>query len=307
VTPLDGHVPVLEVGGTHVTAALVSLAGSMPVVVERHRAELAADAVADEITNELAGAAGRLRVHDSRAWGIAIPGPFDYSAGVGRFAEVGKFDSLNGFDLGGALRRAMIPSPRKVVFVNDADAFGLGACTGGQAREHDRVVCITLGTGVGSAFIATGTPIHHGPTVPPGGSAHLLTWQGRPLEHTVSRRAIRARYRELGGGDLDVDEIAQAARAGEASAKHVLDVAMRALGETLAPWIESFEATIVVVGGSITRSWDLLEPPFRQGVTTARPNLGIAVEVAALPEDAPLIGTAAFVIAESREQVPRGR
>ncbi|WP_309617175.1 ROK family protein [Salinibacterium sp.] len=293
----DGLVPVLEVGGTHVTAALVSLFGGTPIVLDHFRFELRSSGPADDIIGQLASAASRLEVKDSRAWGIAIPGPFDYAAGIGRFEEVGKFESLNGFDLRAALIATIHATPRSVSFVNDADAFGLGESAGGAARHYDRAVCLTLGTGVGSAFIASGVPINDGPTVPRDGSAHVLEWNARPLEEAVSRRAIRARYAELTDEDLDVHDIAQRARLGDEAAAVVLNDAMRALGFAIAPWIDSFAAEILVVGGSISKSWDILERPLRVGITSARPRLAqLALAPAALPNDAPLIGAALSIL-----------
>ncbi|MET7665045.1 hypothetical protein ABZT45_30325 [Streptomyces sp. NPDC005356] len=49
-------------------------------------------------------------------------------------------------------------------------------------------------------------------------------------------------------------------------ARVVLDHAFRALGETLAPWIDRFKATALVGGGSIAASWDLIEVPLRIGL-----------------------------------------
>ena len=89
---------------------------------------------------------------------------------------------------------ALRPSPSAVRFLNDADAFGVGEYAVGAARGHDRAVCITLGTGVGSAFLDRGRPVNSGPTVPPDGSIHLVVHDGRPIEETVSRRAIRTAY-----------------------------------------------------------------------------------------------------------------
>jgi glucokinase len=259
----------------------------------RFRADLRADAPASTIVAELAAAATRLGVPDPCDWGVAIPGPFDYRSGVGRFEAVGKFEHLAGFDLGAALRNAILPRPTAVTFVNDADAFGIGESVAGAAQGHERSVCLTLGTGVGSAFVSGGLPVHAGSSVPPYGSAHLLTWNAAPLEATVSRRAIRARFRELGGEPLDVREIAELARSGERRALAVFEESMGALGGAIAPWIESFGATVVVVGGSIARSWDVIGPPLSAGVGKALPRVsGVPLVSASLPEDAPLIGAA---------------
>ena len=42
--------------------------------------------------------------------------------------------------------------------------------------------------------------------------------------------------------------------------------AFRVLGAALVPWLARFEATALVVGGSIAASWDLIEGPLRAGL-----------------------------------------
>jgi glucokinase len=71
---------------------------------------------------------------------------------------------------------------------------GLGEWVAGAARGYARVVAITLGTGVGSAFLDAGTVVSSGPTVPPNGDVYRLFINGCPLEQAVSNRAIVASY-----------------------------------------------------------------------------------------------------------------
>lgn len=119
---------------------------------------------------------------------MALPGPFDYESGLALFRDVGKFDALYGVNVRTELSRRMRPAPGALRFLNDADAFGIGEFVAGATAGHERAVCVTLGSGVGSAFLDHGEPVNDGPDVPPDGSAHLLSYEGRPLEETVSRR-----------------------------------------------------------------------------------------------------------------------
>ena len=209
---------------------------------------------------------------------------------------MGKFDSLNGVNLRARLTRAVDPNAR-VVFVNDAEAFGMGEWIAGAAAGHDRAVALTLGTGVGSVFIDGGEVIRDRQDVPPDGSAHLLQIDGHPLEATVSRRAILTRYTELSGdAHLEDDVLGIARRAVEdETARLVFDDAYRALGEALAPWLARFRATILVLGGSIAGSWNLVAPPLAVGVRTTEPDLAhtLSIVPAALGADAALLGAAA--------------
>lgn len=288
-------IPVLDIGGTHVTAALVDPATSRPLPSSVLRRPLGSDAAADGILDAIALAALELPAEHRLRWGVAMPGPFDYDTGMGRFAGIGKFESLSGVDVGAGLRRRLAHRAERLCFLNDADAFAIGEFHAGAAAGHERVVCLTLGTGVGSSFLRGGLPVHDGTRVPPGGHVYRLTVHGRPLEDLVSRRAIRAHYARLESvadeALPDVHEIAALAGEGNSAALQAFRYAFDTLGQALAPWIDRFEATAVVIGGSMAQSWDLIHPALdaglaRTGGTTAR------VLPARQPAHAPLIGAA---------------
>lgn len=301
-TPSGQAVPVLEIGGTHVTAALVRIGGGPARVTGTHREPLDGDGPADAITRTLLRAGRTLDAPPAR-WGVALPGPFDYARGIARYHGVGKFDALDGLDLG-ALLRSGLPGCTGIAFTNDAEAFARGEWAEGSGRGHSRVAALTLGTGVGSAFLSDGAAVTSGPTVPPQGRADLLSHSGRPLEDTVSRRALIAAYERTSGRRLDVREIAQAARNGDATAARVLADAFGALGRTLAPWLRRFRAGALIVGGSMTGSWDLIGPPLAAGLAAGGPGVPAPV-LAQRPEEAGLIGAARCAAADHATG-PRG-
>ncbi len=292
-------IPVLEIGGTHVTAALVS--PRTAAVAARVRRPLDAQARAGDILGAVLRCARTLPAAPAGArWGVAVPGPFDYAKGVALFAGVGKFETLYGVDVRAALLDGLPGDPADVAFRNDAHAFLAGEWTAGAARGHTRAVGITLGTGVGSAFLADGAPRTSGPGVPPEGRIDLARIDGRPLEDVVSRRAILTRY--AAGADVDVREVAARARAGEEPARRVLDAAFGALGAELGPRLAAFRATALVVGGSMAESWDLVAPPLTAALAAGGwppaggPSPGARrLARAVLGEDAGLVGAAAAV------------
>jgi glucokinase len=251
-------VPVLEVGGTHVSAALVDPAGwtVRGAVVRR---EVDSSAAAERILAHWADSAHDLDIGPDAVWAVAMPDPFDYERGVGDFRGVAKYGALAGIDVRAELLARLPHGPRQVVFCNDADAFTLGEAVSGAARDARRCVGITLGTGVGSGWVAERrivTPRH-----PPGGRIHLVRIDGAGLEETMSRRALRAAYAAAAGDPAaDVRDIADRARAGDRTAVTVLQRPVRALGSLVAARAREFGADVVVFGGSMTGSWDLLEP-----------------------------------------------
>lgn len=261
---MSSLVRVLEVGGTHVTAATVDVGAQQ--VRDRSRHVLDSAGTAASILAGLRSAALTLADPEPTRWAIAIPDPFDYERGIGLFRDVGKFDALYGVDVGHALSGSITPRPRSITFIHDTEAFLVGEWLRGAARGATRCAAVTLGTGVGSAFLAGATTVRCGPGLPPDGRIHRVSVDGAPLEERVSRRAIRAHYAAATGDDLDVHEIADRARRGDACAGEVLHRAFEALGRALAPVLRGFAPDVLVVGGSIAGSWDLLLPPLTAGL-----------------------------------------
>jgi predicted NBD/HSP70 family sugar kinase len=291
----SGQVGVLAVGGTHVTSARASRQDASLVLADISVRRLDSGAGAEELLGELAGAMAEVNAAPGTPWGIAMPGPFDYQRGVGLFEGVGKFEALFGVDVGAGLRARLADPAAAMAFVNDADAFAIGEWSHGVAAGAARCAGITLGTGVGSAFLDHGSPVTDGPDVPPHGRAHYLKIGTRDLEDVVSRRAILARYRsraDRDSADLDVREVFDRARRGDDWAARVLADAFLALGVALAPWLTRFEASVVAFGGAMTGSWDLIRPPIEQGLATAGAAEGIALLLSADTERSALLGAA---------------
>jgi glucokinase len=289
--------PALEVGGTHVTAALVDLQAGAVLTGFVERASLDPSGGAEEVLDAITGCGRRLPVVAGQPWGVAIPGPFDYEHGIGLFADVAKFEALYGVDVGAALAAGLPGPPGPIVFLNDADAFLWGEWLFGVAAGHDRCVAITLGTGIGSAFVADGRLRHSGPGVPPEGRVDLLQISGVPLEEVVSARAIERAYQQRTGVTPGGAEfVARHARAGDEVAADILRAAFGQLGTALRPWLEEFGASALIVGGSMTRSWDLIGPALMRGLQGdgAVPLRGLVASVAAHPEHAALLGAAAY-------------
>lgn len=285
---MTDSIPVLDIGGTHVTAASADPM-SWQLIGHPVRLTLDAHGAADEILATMVRAAARLDAREGAAWGVAMPSPFDYERGIGLFEGVDKFESLHGVDVRAALN-AGVPRPGRIRFLNDADAFALGEYA---AIGHGRLVGLTLGTGVGSGWIVDGQVVADGPGVPPEGRAHLLRIDGVELEDRMSRRAIRRAYRAATESDADVLEICDGARSGDQICIDVLRSALHALGAAIGPAATAFMADVIVVGGSMAGSWDLLEPWFREGTSDPLP----PIRRSSLGEHAPLIGAARFVAA----------
>lgn len=283
-------VAAMDIGGTHATAAVIDPT-TWRAADTAVRVPLDSNGSAAEIIDHFAGAAAAVQAAPDTWWGVSIPDPFDYRRGIAHYEGVGKFDQLRGMDLRSALLTAMPVRPAGIAFVNDADAFLLGEWLRGAATGTVRSAAVTLGTGVGSSFLADGVIVDSGRDVPPGGRAHRLRVGGQPLEQLMSRRAIRHGYAALSGDTAaDVEEICQRAREGDTAASAALSPPLRTLGSALDPWLARFGAQVLVVGGSMAASWDVLQPAFLDGL--ANSTVPLVIRVAADADGAPLLGAA---------------
>jgi glucokinase len=68
---------------------------------------------------------------------------------------------------------------------------------------------------------------------------------------------------------VDVDTIAHRAADGDTVAQSVFDRAIGALGDALRPWLIRFGADVLVVGGGMATSWEIIEAPLRESLLHA--------------------------------------
>lgn len=282
-----------DIGGHHIAAALVD--GATGLIVEgsyRHRAtdrKGSAEALLAEwaaVIDELDALAG-----DGVAGvGVAMPGPFDYAAGVARFEGNDKFEGLNGVNVGDALRERT-RRRHDVRFLNDATAFAVGCCRMGDAPRQGRAVALTLGTGFGAAFVEDGVPVIAGEGVPPDGCLWHLPFRTGIADDYVSARWILDQARAVPGLAADsVAGLASLARRDPAAAA-VFEAYGENLGAIAAPWLVSFGADGVVLGGRIAGAFDLFGPSLKQVLDSA--GASVAIRTHQTTEDAAIVGAAA--------------
>jgi glucokinase len=275
----------VDIGGHHVAAAAIAPeAPDMLVSGSYHHVACAPDDDRAALIASWAGAidnvTDRIGPDRVRGIGIAMPGPFDYAAGIGYFRGNAKFAALYGVDVAQALAETL-RHPRPIRFLNDATAFAVGA-----APARGNVVGVTLGTGLGSAFLREGIPVIAGDDVPPHGSLWHLPFQDGIADDHVSARWLTARIRERLDGIPTVIAAADAARASDAQAAAIFADYGSNLGTILSPWVDRFDAGTVMLGGRICGAFDLFGPALRQHL----PATHIAVH--ADTEDAAIIGAA---------------
>jgi glucokinase len=293
MTNPSNHALVLDIGGSHVTAALVDLEKRQVDQASLVRRSVAQEAAAEILIGQWAGAALDAMTQTSTPSvthvGIAMPGPFEYVTGISRLTH--KFASLNGWNVGKALSQRwegthLADTP--VRFANDAALWALGEWWAGAARGTQRMIGVTLGTGLGSGFIDQGNIVNSGDQVPPSGEIWWVPYLNGITEDQVSGRALVRGYQALKGDELTPAQIANLASTGDPHAQSVFAGFGDHLAAVLQPWVQRFNPNCLVVGGNIARAWAL----FRVSLEAGLP--GLSCRVTEAYEISGLLGGAAL-------------
>ena len=205
-----------------------------------------------------------------------------------------------------------------VVLDNDANCFAFGEWWLGAGRRAERLVGVTLGTGIGGGIVLGGE-IYRGASDAAGEVGHMsVDYAGRLcacgsrgcVEAYASGCAIAARAREgiangadstlsaLAEGDagrITAEAVCEAAAAGDHYAIRLLDETARVLGVAIANLIHLFNPDLIVIGGGVAAVGERLFAPLRAEVERRAFRSATSVcpiVPAELPGTAGLIGAA---------------
>lgn len=280
----DRNVLVFDVGGSHVSAALCREGDYRlgPVVSAPHPDEATSEAFV-ELLHSL-GTKANPHAEPVLGAGVAMPGPFDYAAGISQMLH--KLPYLFGVDLRAAVSARFGWQPAQVRFLNDAAAYLLGEIGAGAARGFARAVAITLGTGIGCAFGVDGRVATEGHGVPPGGEIWNLPYKGKTVEDFLSTRAIQHGFHERTGKEASVSLIAACAADGDPDSRAVFEEFGHTLGRALRDLLTDFAPQVVVLGGGIARSAKLFVP----AALAETEGMAMELRITELDNRAPLAG-----------------
>lgn len=145
-----------DVGGTQIKTGLLDASGrpASPIRRADARAALPRQQLLDHMAACLLAAAQDAPPGSVQGVRLAMPGPFDYAAGICRIEGLGKYGALYNADLraelGSRLAPALGAAAADIRFQNDVAAFALGELRFGCARGTGRGLFVCIGTGCGS-------------------------------------------------------------------------------------------------------------------------------------------------------------
>jgi glucokinase-like ROK family protein len=326
-----GHVLVADLGATSIDVAVTTLDGRI-LAHSGEPADIAAgpevvlDRV-DELFEELQGPRRRL---PGLLWGVGIgvPGPVEFRTGRPISPSI-----MPGWDGYPARERFAERYGAPVWVDNDVNVLALGEWRSGVAAGHDNVVVVKIGTGIGAGVISDGR-LHRGAQGSAGDVGHIHVSDDRSVvcrcgntgcleafagggaiarDARAGARAGRS-PRLLAGldarGTLTAEDVARAASAGDSFAVELLQAAGERVGLMLASVVNFFNPSLVVIGGGVAQSGDVLlaairEVVYSRGLPLATRDL--QVQRSSLGSLAGVIGASMMVVDQlfSRESLAR--
>jgi len=282
-----GHLLVADLGATSIDVALTSLDGR----ILAHRDEPAEIEAGPEVglgrVEELFDQlVATTHAVPGRLWGIgiAVPGPVEFATGRPISPPI-----MPGWD-GYRIRERFAGRYGAPVWVdNDVNVLALGESRSGVAAGHRDVVVVKLGTGIGAGIISDGR-LHRGAQGSAGDVGHIQVTDepavvcrcgnvgclealagGAALGRAGEQAALDGRSARLGTaldqrGRVTAEDVARAASAGDPVAVALLQQTGRLVGSMLASVVNFFNPSLIVVGGGVANSPDLLLASIRETV-----------------------------------------
>lgn len=278
----------VDIGGTHITAALVDPHTGTIIPGTQIRKAVQSQEAASTIIDTWAAAieAAFSRHHTAlphRRIGIAMPGPVDYECGICYIKDQGKYDQLYGLNIKDLLAaRLGIPSDH-IRMMNDALCFLKGEIAGGAIKGCKSALGLTLGTGLGSAWFFQNKVV----------DADLwhIPYKGVIAEDLLSSRWFVQRYalqwgHEVANTKALVDKLPEDPSIGALFEDFALELA-----DFLETVLPAHPAEVVVLGGNIAKSHKLFKPVLENALENK--NILTPIRIASLGEDAHIVGAAA--------------
>ncbi|MFF5383254.1 ROK family protein [Pedobacter suwonensis] len=275
-----------DIGGSHISAAIVDpfIAEILPGSLLRRSVN--AHSEAQDILFTWTSALKSVIENSEKKpdyLSVSMPGPFDYKNGISLIKGMNKYESLYGISIKQVLAEALGLSSDSISFTNDAEAFLKGEAEHGAGRGFDRILGITLGTGLGSAIFCDG--ISEDKNL--GSSA----FNGCIAEDFISTRGLLNYYKSLGGNRAeDIKALAELVSEDPAAGKAFNKLASW-LSDFFSLHLPHYQSDLILIGGNISKASHLFLPKLERDLENK--GIHIPIRIAELGEVAAKLGAAA--------------
>lgn len=285
----------IDLGGTKIKFGVITEEGEisgqeilLPTESSR-KAEEIIGTIVQGINQALQSAS--LKIEDIEGIGIGSPGPLDVKNGI--ILKAPNLPTMNNFPLRQKIQDIFkIP----VEMNNDGNCFALGEAFFGAGKESSIVCGVTLGTGLGFGIVFD-KKIYMGAT---GTAAEIWCspYGGKIFEEYGSARTISRLYKERTGERLTAIEIYNLAKSNHRPALDTFNEFGSTLGEILSILVNVLDPDVMVIGGSVSNSWEFFHMSMEQNLLqhiNEEPRKHLKIHRTTLEDNAGLLGAAALI------------
>ncbi|MEU0433900.1 ROK family transcriptional regulator [Streptomyces sp. NPDC006290] len=300
--PAAGYALGIDIGRSWLRVAVADLDGAVVARADVRNRARTSGAMADLVvsTAHQVVANSGVGAHEVAHAVVGTPGVYDekqrrvrYAMHLPGWGRAGLFDRM----------REELGIPLEVH--NDANLAALGEYTYGVGAGSRLFAYIMIGTGLGMGVVSEGrlfTGAHGG-----AGEIGFLPWPGQhkpeTLEDAVSGEAVVEAARHFGmTGQLTAKAVFDAAREGHKPAVEAVRLEGERIAHTVAAATAVLDPDLVVLGGGVGHSVDLLLKPVRETLRALTP-LRPRIAPGRLGEDAVLLGAVATALGTARDVV----
>lgn len=309
----------VDLGGTNLRAANVDQVGHLH---DRFRVPTpntnSAEELVDAIRTVVAACEDKATERGRLIQAVSVVVPGSVHAETRAVVNAPNIPAIVDFKLVDALESKLLC---EVLIENDANAAALGEMWQGAARGCRTIICLTLGTGVGSGIILDGK-LWRGPdgtageightTVDPFGGITCKCGNVGCLEVCASATAIVRMTREgigahrqsslnsIPANELTAKDVAAAADGGDEFARQVFQRVGIYLGIAAATIVNTLNPEMIVIGGGVSNAFDLFAPIAREEMLKRAfpvPAQRCQIARAECGDDAGLLGAAWLALA----------
>ncbi len=276
----------IDVGGTNVKIALVDSDGkigysnTIPTRAEmgyEYTINNMKQAIRDLMTET------KLSAKDIEGIGFGLPGQVDFKSGIVRLIT-----NIPGW--------VEIPLAKMIEdefhiptrIDNDVRCAALGELNFGAGKGCENLICITVGTGIGSGLIINGKLVrgasnaageighiklqmHDGPICGCGDTGCLEAFASGPSIVAMAEEYIMGgkstKYREMAnGGTITPFIVAEAAKAGDPVARRIFTRMGEYIGIGMASVVNLLNPERIIVGGGVADAGDILLNPLKETI-----------------------------------------
>ncbi|QHT70682.1 ROK family protein [Rhodocytophaga rosea] len=262
----------LDIGGSHIAAGIVQVGTvqtitQFPVLTQLINSADRAEVILEQWSKTIEAICRDHNISALNGIGFAMPGPFQYEKGIAAIESLHKYDDLFGLNirtmLVNQLSSQLAMQASQVEFVNDAHGFLLGAVQA-NGWKKDKVLAVTIGTGLGGGFYSDGQARIEGPGIPEGGFLYYQPFKEGIAEDYISTRWLLNRFNALKGSTLqNVKQLVDYYPADAITYKVFTEFGTH-LAQFLTPVIESFQPDQIIFGGNIMKAYGYFKEAFLQ-------------------------------------------